>query len=286
MKKRSIALIMAILAVVLCFALAACGGDKNTDGNATAGNASDGNATAGDVVSDYEDIAADGKMVVGMTIYAPMNYKDENGVLTGFDTELAELVGEKLGLEVEFFEIGDWGQKFIELKAKNIDCVWNGMTITDEALNNSSVSIPYVKNEQVVVMKADVIDNYADAESMKELKFVAEEGSAGEGAAIDAGFNCTAVQYQQDALLEVMSGTADACVIDSTMAKSMTGEGTSYADLDYSISLVNEQYGISFRQGSDMTEKVNDILKELAADGTLKALADKYELTLADDLAA
>lgn len=286
MKKRSIAIIMAILAVVLCFTLAACGGNKATDGNATNGNLTDGNATAGDVTSDYDYIKANGKMVVGMTIYAPMNYKDDNGELIGFDTELAKLVGEKLGLEVEFFEIGDWGQKFFELKSKNIDCIWNGMTITDEALNNSSVSMAYAKNEQVVVMKADKIADYADAESMKELKFVAEEGSAGESAAIDAGFNCTAVQYQQDALLEVVSGTADACVIDSTMAKSMTGEGTSYSDLDYSISLVNEQYGISFRQGSDMTEKVNDVLKELAADGTLKALAEKYEVEVSDALAA
>ena len=155
------------------------------------------------------------------------------------------------------------------------------MTITEEALNNSSVSVPYVKNAQVVVMKADKLAEYADVESMKDLVFVAEQGSAGKAAADEAGLNCTEVKYQSDALLEVKSGAADACIIDITMANSMTGEGTSYAELGYSVELSTEEYGISFRKGSDVTAKVNEIIAELKADGTLQALAEKYELTLA-----
>ena len=85
----------------------------------------------------------------------------------------------------------------------------------------------------------------------------------------------------KDALMEVNSGAADACIIDITMAKAMTGEGTSYAELGYSVSLTSEEYGIAFRQGSDLTAKVNELMAAMKADGTLQALADKYSLTLA-----
>ena len=271
MKKKLIAIIMAVLAVVLCFALAACSGDKTTDGNATDGNAA----------SDLAYIQEKGKLIVGMTDYAPMNYKDENGAWTGFDTEFALAVAEKLGVEVEFIEI-NWDNKFIELAAKDIDCIWNGMTITDEALANANVSDAYVKNAQVVVMKKDALANYADAASLADLKFTAEAGSAGEKEiqALEIA-NYIACETQSAALLEVESGKADACVIDITMANAMTGEGTSYANLGYAIELSTEEYGIAFRKDSDATAKVNEIMAELIADGTLADLAAKYELTLA-----
>lgn len=294
MKKKTLAIIVAILAVVLCFTLAACGDKTNVDDSLNDGaNVSDtvdptdeSTSDSGEVEEVKDDLAyikEKGKMIVGMTVYAPMNYYEDEAktVLTGFDTEFALAVGEKLGVEIEFFEIADWDSKFTELRTKNIDCVWNGMTITDEALKNSSVSDPYVKNAQVVVMKADKLAEYPDAESMKDLVFVVEQGSAGKDAAEAAGLNYTEVKYQSDALLEVKSGAADACVIDITMAANMTGEGTSYAELGYSLELSTEEYGISFRKGSDVTAKVNEIIAELKADGTLQALAEKYELTLA-----
>ena len=231
--------------------------------------------------SDIEYIENNGKMVIGYTIYAPMNY-EENGELTGFDTEFAKAVCEKLGVEPEFVVI-DWDNKFLELESKSIDCIWNGMTITEEAKLNASVSNAYVKNAQVIVMNKDKAADYKSAEDMKELKFVAEAGSAGEAAINDNGLNAnyTAVAAQSDALLEVMSGSADACVIDITMANAMTGEGTSYATLTSVCELTTEEYGIAFRKNSDITEKVNAIMDELKSDGTLDALADKYELTLA-----
>lgn len=231
--------------------------------------------------SDLEYITDKGKMVIGYTIYEPMNY-EENGVLTGFDTEFAQAVCKKLGVEPEFVVI-DWDNKFLELESKSIDCIWNGMTITDEVKLNTNVTNAYVKNAQVVVMASDKIANYADAESMKALKFAAEAGSAGEAAIKDNGLdaNYTAVSDQAAALLEVMSGSVDACVIDITMANAMTGEGTSYATLGAGIELTTEEYGIGFRKGSDVTEKVNAIIDELTADGTMASLAEKYELTLA-----
>lgn len=224
--------------------------------------------------------AAD-ELVVGYTIYEPMNYL-EDGKLTGFDTEFTEAVCEKLGVTPKFVEI-NWDTKFVTLDANQIDCIWNGMTISDEVKKNCDVSKAYVKNAQVVVMAEDKIADYADVESLKGLKFAAEAGSAGEAAIKDNGLDgaYSPVAAQTDALLAVIGGQADACVIDITMAKTMTADGTSYDGLDYSIELTSEEYGIGFRKGSDLTEKVNAIIDELKADGTLDALAEKYGLNLA-----
>ena len=232
-------------------------------------------------VSDLEYIQEKGVLVVGITDYVPMDYRDENGNWTGFDAEFAQLVAEELGVKVEFFMILDWSKKVFELDSKNIDCIWNGMTINEELLKTCSVSDPYVVNSQVVVMKADKAVEYTTAESLAALTFAVENGSAGQLAAQEAGVkNIVAVQDQAAALMEVAAGTADACVIDVTMAEAMTGEGTSYSDLVIALTLTNEEYGIGFRKGSDVTAKVNEIMKKFMEDGTLDALAEKYNLTL------
>ena len=210
-----------------------------------------------------------------------MNYK-EDGAWTGFDTEFAEAVAAKLGVKAEFVEI-DWDNKVFELNSKAIDCVWNGMTLTNEVVNSMNCSKPYVVNAQVLVMNKDKIADYTTVEALKDLTFVAEAGSAGAAAIADAGYTATEVSTQADALMEVAAGAEDACVIDITMANAMTGEGTNYADLTYGLSLTSEEYGIGFRKDSDLTEKVNGIIDELNNDGTLPALAEKYELTLALD---
>ena len=232
--------------------------------------------------SDLKTIEKNGKIVIGITDYAPMDYKDENGEWTGFDAEFAELFAAELGVDCEFFVIADWGKKFMELETKQIDAVWNGMTITEEATLNASVSNPYVVNAQVLVMKADAVANYADAASITGLTVAVENGSAGQSAAEEAGVeNIVPVQDQAAALMEVAAGTSDACVIDITMANAMTGEGTNYADLAPGISLTSEEYGVAFRKDSDLTAKFNEFMAKLIADGTLQALADKYQLTLA-----
>ena len=255
--KKFVKLIAVMLLVCLC--LTACG---SADG-------------------DIATIEKNGKIIVGITEYAPMDYLDENGEWTGFDAEFARAVAAELGVEAEFIEI-DWDNKFFELESGAIDCVWNGMTITDEALKNADVSDPYVVNAQVVVMNKDKVADYTTADSMKGLKFAAESGSAGEEAIKDAGFeNLTVVKTQALARLEVKSGSADACVIDITMANAMTGEGTSYADLAKGIELTTEEYGVAFRQGSDMVATFNNFMTKVYESGWLKTLAEKYELTLA-----
>lgn len=235
--------------------------------------------------SDLKYIQKKGTMIVGITDYEPMDYKDENGNWTGFDAELAEQVCEKLGVKCEFLVLGDWGKKFYELETKNIDAIWNGMTITDEVKLNTNCSDAYVVNAQVLVMKADALANYTTPESLSDLTFAVENGSAGQEAVLGIGIpedQIIAVQDQAAALMEVAAGTSDACVIDITMANAMTGEGTSYADLAAGISLTSEEYGIGFRKDSDVTAKVNELLQAMKADGSLQALADKYSLTLAD----
>lgn len=239
-------------------------------------------ACGGKSGSDLAAIQKKGKIVVGITDYAPMDYKDENGQWTGFDAEFAQLFAKELGVDCEFYVIADWGKKFLELETNQIDAVWNGMTITEEAQLNASVSDPYVVNAQVLVMKADVIGNYTDAASLADLTVAAENGSAGQSAAEEAGIkNIILTQDQGAALMEVAAGTSDACVIDITMANAMTGEGTSYADLAPGLALTSEEYGVAFRKESDVTAKFNEFMDKIAADGTLQGLADKYSLTLA-----
>ncbi len=240
-------------------AMTACGGDK--------------------AVADIKAVKEAGKLVVGITEYAPMDYKDENGEWTGFDAEFARMFAEHLGVTAEFVEI-DWDNKIFEVQSGSIDCVWNGMTITADILEACSVSNPYINNSQVVVMKSDVVANYADLASMADLKFAVEAGSAGESAIKESITGYTAVSTQADALLEVASGSADACVIDATMAAAMTGEGTSYADLAKGAVLTEEEYGVAFRKGSDLCTELNTFMDKIIADGSFKALGDKYELSV------
>ena len=238
-------------------------------------------SSTSDPETDLDAIKAKGKIVIGITDYAPMDYKDENNEWTGFDAEFARLFAEELGVEVEFIEI-NWDTKFLELKNGSIDCIWNGMTITDEVKANTSCSDAYVRNAQVVVMSADKASEYSSFEDMKNLKFAVEKGSAGEAALQELNAaNVVSVKDQATALLEVNSNTVDACVIDLTMANAMAGKGN-YSSLAKSIELTSEEYGVGFRKDSDLTEKFNEFLKKVKEDGTLQALAEKYELTLAD----
>ncbi len=230
--------------------------------------------------SDLAYIQKKGKLVVGITEYAPMDYKDENGQWTGFDAEFARAVGEKLGVEVEFLVLPDWGQKFNELSTKNIDAIWNGLTLTEEVKANTSYTDAYVTNAQVVVIPKDRA--VTDTEALKKLNFAAENGSAGAAALKELGIDdYVALKNQASAVMEVAAGTSDACVIDITMAKDMTGEGTNYEDLAICTALTEEQYVVAFRKNSDLTAKVNEIIAELKQDGTLGRLAETYQLTLA-----
>lgn len=251
-------LITLILALTMCLSLAACG-------------SSDG---------DMGKIKDKGTLVVGITDFEPMDYKDDSGNWIGFDADMAKKFGEKLGVKVEFSEI-DWDNKALELDAGSIDCVWNGMTLTDEVKNAMDCSNPYCNNAQIVVLPKDKADQYKDVASMKELNFAVEAGSAGEEQATEHGLNSTSVQNQAAALMEVASGTSDGAIIDSLMAAAMVGEGTSYENLTYTVKLNDEEYGVGFRKGSDLVAELNQFFKDSFADGSMKTVAETYKVQAA-----
>lgn len=230
--------------------------------------------------SDLAYVQEKGTLVVGITDFEPMDYKDESGEWIGFDADMAKAFAESLGVAVEFVEI-DWDNKILELDGKTIDCVWNGMTLTDEVKSAMETSNAYCNNAQIVIVPADVADQYQDVDSLSDLTFAVEAGSAGEEQVSGLGLNYTPVKAQSDALMEVAAGTSDAAVIDSLMAAAMVGEGTGYADLTYTVGLNSEEYGVGFRKGSDLAAALNDFFAASYADGSMQACAETYKVQAA-----
>lgn len=225
--------------------------------------------------SDLEYVKGKGTLVVGITDFAPMDYKDENGEWIGFDADMAKAFAESLGVSVEFVEI-DWDNKVLELDGKTIDCVWNGMTLTPEVTSAMECSRAYCNNAQVIVAPADKADNFQEKSDLSQYNFAVEAGSAGEQQAISLELPHTPVKAQSDALMEVAAGTSDAAIIDSLMAAAMVGEGTGYADLTYTIGLNDEEYGVGFRKGSDLAASLNDFFSVSYQDGSMLGIAEKY----------
>ena len=233
--------------------------------------------------SDMAYVQSKGTLVVGITDFAPMDYQNESGEWIGFDADMAKAFAESLGVSVEFVEI-DWDNKLLELGSKSIDCVWNGMTLTDEVTSAMSCSNAYCNNSQVVIVPADKAADYADVEACKALSFAVEAGSAGMAEVEKLGASFTEVKDQATALMEVAAGTSDAAVIDSLMAGAMVGEGTSYDSLTYTVSLnaeEGEQYGVGFRQGSDLAAALNAFFAAAYADGSMQACAETYGIQAA-----
>ena len=279
MKRNLLAL---ALALGLTLSLAACGGGTGTADTPapnTGDPAPESNTPAAETPAAESDVAYvqdKGTLIVGMTDFAPMDYKDEEtGEWIGFDADMAKAFAESLGVEAQFLEI-NWDNKLMELDTKGIDVIWNGMTITDEVTNGASVSEPYCKNGQVVVLPADKAEDYQDVDSLSGLSFAVENGSAGAEQLDALGLTYIAKTTQADALMEVASGASDACVIDLLMAGAMIGEGTSYPDLTYTVQLNNEEYGVAFRKGSDLTEAFNSFWKEAYDAGTVMEVATTY----------
>lgn len=284
MKKRLLVLALALATLFVFTACGGSGGGNTADVSQPTAASAATDSSASSSTADGSDLAyveGKGSLVIGYTVYAPMNYTDDSGSFTGFDTELAEAVCEKLGVTPNFVEI-NWDTKEIELSAKSIDCIWNGLTITDDRKETMEISEPYIQNAQVVVMKNDA--EYTDTASLVGKVVCAEAGSAGEES-IQSNEDLAKADYvskdvQTACLLEVAAGTADAAVLDLTLANAMTGEGTDYKDLVIKDKLDIEYYGVAFRKGSDICAKVNSILQELTTDGTMAKLAEKYGLDL------
>ena len=283
------------LTLLLSFSLSACGsqntsstntGDKNdtadTSTETVSNDAGDGNTapdndakdnTSGS--SDLDYVKEKGTLVVGVTDFEPMDYTDDSGEWIGFDADMAKAFAKSLGVSAEFIEI-DWDNKIMELDGKTIDCVWNGMTLTDEVTSSMECSDAYCNNAQVVVLSNDKADKYQDVDSLSDLSFAVETGSAGEEQAEAHNLNYTSVKDQASALMEVASGTSDAAIIDSLMADAMVGEGTGYTDLTHTVALNSEEYGVGFRKGSDLAAALNTFFEDGYADGSILKTAEKY----------
>ena len=226
-----------------------------------------------------------GKLVCGITDYEPMNFKDSSGNWTGFDTEFARLVGDKLGMEVEFQMI-DWGQKFQELESGAITCIWNGFTAnTDDdgvpRVDQCDMTYSYMLNQQCVVVKSSRVGEFLSSDDLSDKKIAAEGGSAGEEAAKDASGpdgSIIAAATQTATFIEVRSGAVDCAIVDILLAQKIAGTGD-YTDLTIAdIELGAEVYAVGFKKGSDLTAKVNNAMKELYDSGALQTLAQKYKL--------
>ena len=266
-----------MLALSMCLSLAACGpkGSASTSGSSagTSASSASGSQTA---ASDVDYVKEKGTLIVGMTDFAPMDYKAEGSdEWIGFDADMAKAFAESLGVEVEFLEI-NWDNKALELENKGVDAVWNGMTLTDDVKALMATSDPYCLNGQVVVLPTDVADQYQTAESLSGLSFAVENGSAGMEQAEAAGLDYVAMDTQAKALMEVASGTSDAAIIDLLMAGAMIGEGTSYPDLTYTVQLNREEYGVGFRKGSDLVDAFNSFWKDAYDAGTVMETAETY----------
>lgn len=276
--------LLLMLTVVIAFSVVGC---SQQAADETATEATD---------SDWAYIQDKGVLTIGVTNYPPMNYLDDNGEWTGFDTEFAQAVCESLGIKAEFVEIS-WEAKETELASKNIDVLWNGMCITEDRKEMWEVTKPYMYNTQAMVMKADKAEEIMADVTGK--KVVAEAGSTGEekltGVIDDttdatvkvmakeyfANSEYTGVESMATALMDVQNGVADIALVDSVIAQGMIeGEGSTLTDLVINTDnkFGDQYFGIAFRKGSDMCEKVNAAIAELSANGKLAEIAEKYGL--------
>ena len=253
-KSKILTLIMVcVMAITSIFSLTACGAKAE----------------------DVKKITDAGKIIVGITDYEPMDYKDESGKWIGFDAELAEKFAAQLGVTCEFVEI-NWNNKVAEIKSGQIDLIWNGMTASKKLGKQIDFSVSYAKNAQVAVVKSSsAIASKAD---IAAAKVTAEAGSAGETVAEDEGFkNYVPAESQEKALIEVLSGTSEVAIIDITMAQSVIGKG-SYADLKIvaDVSYGDEIFAVGLRKNSDLKAVLDAFLKAEYANGTIGELALKY----------
>lgn len=253
--KKLLVLMLALVMVCASFASCGCQEDK----------------------SDLESIEDAGKIIIGVTDYEPMDYKDANGNWIGFDAELAQMFAQSLGVKCEIVII-DWDNKVAELNTKSIDLIWNGMTVSDELSKRIDTSISYAKNAQVAVVKNTSTMTAADV--AKANRISAEGGSAGETVIkeiLGAESKFIPAAKQLDALTEIKAGTSDVAIIDITMAQSMIGKGV-YSDLKIveGASYGDETFAVGMRKGSDIKAKLDSFLKAKYQDGTIAALAEKY----------
>lgn len=280
--KRNLILI-ALLIAMLCLSFAGCSSGKTPETPApTAAPQTDAASSATPEGEAPEDTSADrDKLILGLDAsFPPMGYTDESGNIVGFDIDVARAVCDKLGWELVLQPI-DWDANILELNSRNIDCIWNGMTVTASRAEAMSLSVPYMNNEQVIVVMAD--SEFYTLDDLAGHSIVLQSGSSAEEAlnsATDFKASLSTVNTLDDnmkVMMEIEQGSSDAALLDSILAEYyITLKGAEkYRILDEA--LATEEYAIGFRKEDvALTNLVNETLKELHADGTLVEISKKW----------
>lgn len=281
MKKR---LLSAVMASAMVLSLAACGGAKTettaaeTTAAETTAEKKEETTTAGTTAAETAE-AAGGTLIVGFDQdFPPMGFVGDNGEYTGFDLDLAKEVASRLGLEYKAQPIA-WDSKDMELESGNIDCIWNGFTITGRE-DDYTWTTPYMANKQVFVVAND-----SDIKSQADLagKVVEVQADSSAEAALKEnqdlantfGQLLTTPDYNT-AFMDLEQGAVDAVAMDVIVA----GYQIKQRNADFKIlddSLSEEEYGIGFKKGNtELRDKVQGALEEMAADGTLAKISDEW----------
>ncbi len=221
-------------------------------------------------------------LVVGLDdTFAPMGFRDETGDLVGFDIDLANKVGEVLGMSVEFKPI-DWNAKEMELKSGTIDCVWNGMSITPDRLENMSLSDKYLNNKIVLMTLADSDLDVTEAEQLSELNI----GTQVDSSALEtlqkneayASFKDNITEYDtyDAAIMDLKAGRVDVIAVDQVLGE-YTNNNLGGEMKECTYDLGNDYYVIGFaKDNTELRDKVNEALKQLVDDGTAAEISEKW----------
>ena len=286
MKKR---LISIALASVMALSLAGCGGsaggttteaDTSAPADTTAQASSEDTTAADDTSTEAAKTAADagGTLIVGFDQdFPPMGFIGNDGEFTGFDLELAQEVAKRLGLEYKPQPIA-WDAKDMELEAGNIDCIWNGFTMTGRE-DDYAWTEAYMANTQVfVVAKDSGIASQADlAGKVVECQVDSAEAALKEVPDLTATFKdlLTTADYNT-AFMDLEQGAVDAIAMDVIVAGyQIQQRNADFVILDDSLSA--EEYGVGFKKdNTELRDKVQKTLEEMAADGTLKGISEKW----------
>lgn len=276
MKKR---LLSAVMASAMVLSLAACGGAKTeTTATETTAEKKEETTTAGTTTAETAE-AAGGTLIVGFDQdFPPMGFVGDNGEYTGFDLDLAKEVASRLGLEYKAQPVA-WDSKDMELESGNIDCIWNGFTITGRE-DDYTWTTPYMANKQVFVVAND-----SDIKSQADLagKVVEVQADSSAEAALKEnqdlantfGQLLTTPDYNT-AFMDLEQGAVDAVAMDVIVA----GYQIKQRNADFKIlddSLSEEEYGVGFKKGNtELRDKVQGALEEMAADGTLAKISDEW----------
>ena len=213
--------------------------------------------------------------------FPPMGFRDENNEIVGFDIDVAKVVAEKLGVEFIAQPIA-WDAKELELNSKNIDCIWNGMSITPEREESMAMTFPYLNNQMIFYVKADsgiaALEDLAGKVVAVQNGSYAEELLAGDYAELAATFDGDVLGYDEylTALMDLQTGGCDAVLVDLVVGEyKVTGMGAT--DLIAGPALADDNYGIGFRkEDAALRDKVQEILIEMKADGTLAEICKKW----------